>query len=354
MKQAPHSLIVCACLAGSAALAEYSNIDYANRYACSANAGWIDAYAEGSGGTVVGETYCSGYLYSANLGWIHLGDGSPADGKAYANDAVDDFGVNHDGNGMLFGYAYGANIGWIQFAEEGRPEVNLSTGALSGYAWSANVGWISLSNAYAYVRTWYYGEIPDTDGDGLREDREIYELNTDPLDADSDDDALDDGKEVNDYGTDPRDPDTDNDGLTDGGEVMTHSTDPNNPDTDSDGLSDGYEVYSIGSSPLDFDTDNDGFDDGFEVSQGLYPTNSNAAILSYILNNPAVFDMYTPDQLGELATGDLLIQASNGYINLWLQLLKSDDFATWTNAGDAAEWSMPAGNKEFFKVRANP
>ncbi len=53
--------------------------------------------------------------------------------------------------------------------------------------------------------------------------------------------------------------------------------------------------------------------------------------------------------------GSLLISTTNGNADLSLQLMKTDDLITWTNAGPAVEWSIPvATNQQFFRVRAEP
>jgi hypothetical protein len=130
-----------------------TTIDAVNRYAYGANIGWLDAYADGANGAVLGDNVCMGYLYAANVGWIFLGNGAPLNGIQYGNASATDYGVNHDGFGHLSGYAYGANIGWIAFEATGAPKVDLRTGILSGYIWSANCGWISLSNSVAFVQT---------------------------------------------------------------------------------------------------------------------------------------------------------------------------------------------------------
>jgi hypothetical protein len=130
-----------------------TTIDAANKYAYSANIGWVGWTGDNTHGAVVGAYVCSGYIYSANVGWINLGNGSPANGIKYQNNSATDFGVNQDGLGNLRGYAYGANIGWINFENTGAPTINMITGQMSGYVWSANCGWISLSNAVAYVQT---------------------------------------------------------------------------------------------------------------------------------------------------------------------------------------------------------
>ncbi|HEX9047118.1 MAG TPA: hypothetical protein VF988_08825 [Verrucomicrobiae bacterium] len=130
-----------------------TTIDAINHSAYGADIGWLNGRADTTNGAVIGEFFCTGYLYSANAGWISLGSGSPVNGIQYQNNSAGDFGVNNDGLGNLRGYAYGANIGWLNFEAIGAPKVDLRTGILSGSVWSANCGWISLSNAVAWVQT---------------------------------------------------------------------------------------------------------------------------------------------------------------------------------------------------------
>lgn len=89
-----------------------STINTNNPYAHCANLGWLDSRADaGTNGAVIGEFYCSGYVYSANAGWISLGNtNGPANGYAYSN-IGSDYGVNNVSGGQLSGLAYGANIG---------------------------------------------------------------------------------------------------------------------------------------------------------------------------------------------------------------------------------------------------
>ena len=144
-----------------------TSINAINKYAYSADAGWIDFRGNTSAGAVIGEFVCSGYLYSANLGWINLGSNAPANGIQYQNNTATDYGVNNDGQGNLRGFAWGANIGWINFESNGAPKVDLSTGKLSGSVYSANCGWISLSNAFALVQTDTIPGGTDSNADGL-------------------------------------------------------------------------------------------------------------------------------------------------------------------------------------------
>ncbi len=187
-----------------------TTIDLAQNDAYGANIGWVNAAGDTANGAVIGQAFCSGYLYSANCGWIYLGDGSPANGQDYANDSAADYGVNHDGQGNLTGYAYGANIGWVNFEQtHGQPNVNLETGELGGYAYGANVGWISLDSGIYGVRTLTIDSGPDTDADGIPDAWEYgYTNNLATLaggGADADGDGISD---VDEYGgdTDPFDP----------------------------------------------------------------------------------------------------------------------------------------------------
>lgn len=187
-----------------------TTIDPNNKTAYGANVGWINAQGDVTNGMVVGHAFCSGYMYSANCGWIHLGDGTPANGVAYANNSATDYGINHDGLGNLTGYAYGANIGWINFEQTyGMPKVNLLNGVLSGYAYGANVGWISLNTAEGYVKTLTMAAGPDTDGDGIPDAWELSQTNSIAVfgggGADFDGDGVSDENEYL-ADTDPADP----------------------------------------------------------------------------------------------------------------------------------------------------
>jgi hypothetical protein len=152
-------LIALTLFAASSSQAD-TTIDTYNAFAYGANIGWANAFADGTNGAIVGQFYCSGYIYSPNVGWISLNNGNPpANGYAYSNSGTD-WGVNNVGGGSvpgmtyLAGKAYGANVGWITFEQTyGIPAVNLVNGLFTGYAYSANCGWISLINDVAVLQT---------------------------------------------------------------------------------------------------------------------------------------------------------------------------------------------------------
>jgi hypothetical protein len=201
------TLVSAFSLQPSALLKAATTIDAANRYAYGANLGWLNCYADGANGAVIGEFVCSGYLYAANVGWINLGSGAPPGGIYYTNTTADNWGVNQDGLGNLRGYAYGANIGWLNFENTGAPKVDLATGKLSGYAWSANCGWISLSNAQAVVQTATIAPGTDSDGDGIADAWELTwfgNLTTANASSDFDHDGMTDKQEYL-AGTNPLD-----------------------------------------------------------------------------------------------------------------------------------------------------
>lgn len=85
---------------------------------------------------------------------------------------------------------------------------------------------------FDYALAWRMTEPPDTDGDSLPDDWEVYyglsHLDSSDADEDPDEDGLINSDECL-RGTDPRNPDTDGDGFIDGDEVQAGANplDPN-------------------------------------------------------------------------------------------------------------------------------
>ncbi len=125
------------------------------------------------------------------------------------------------------------------------------------------------------------------------------------------------------------------------------------PDDDGDGLDSAEEAF-YGTDPQNPDSDGDGFDDGWEVAQNWSPTNTDVVVTDYIETNTSTFGYYTSNSVGDLAMGEMMVDVSNATVSLQLQMMESNDLMTWTNAGDFVDWSMPATNKSFFRVRAKP
>lgn len=188
----PAQRILCLLVFSTTVCVSASNIDPLKPYAYSANAGWINSYADGTNGLTTYDAYCSGYAYSANFGWIHFGDGTPQNGYAYSNDSESDFGVNIDPEGNLSGYAYAANVGWISFSwannnDANRPRINLTTGEFSGYAYGANIGWVLLGTSELTTTSL---KTVDTDADTISDAWEYQTWgNLSQSDANNDSDA---------------------------------------------------------------------------------------------------------------------------------------------------------------------
>lgn len=102
--------------------------------------------------------------------------------------------------------------------------------------------------------------LADTDGDGLSDAAEIYQLagSTASSVADTDGNGENDGLA-----------DSDQDGLDNAGELLL-GTEPSVPDSDHDGIDDPFET-AIGTDPTVADTDTDGLLDGFELQYELNP-----------------------------------------------------------------------------------
>lgn len=166
-------------------------------HAWSANSGWINLRADDANGVVAGSRFLSGHAWSGNVGWIHFGDGTPANGHAYAGNSASDFGVNHDGAGNLSGHAYSANTGWINFGwaattNPQRPRIDLLTGDFAGYAYGANTGWINLGTGHLRTTILSYH---DSDGDGIADAWEMQwfgNLSTATITSDQDHDGVSD------------------------------------------------------------------------------------------------------------------------------------------------------------------
>jgi len=186
-------LAVIALLASTAQA--QSNVAATAKFCYAENAGWMNWRDAGSPQTSQGvqlnaaSTFLQGFVWAENVGYINLGDGSPANGTAYANPTsgsvvgTPDFGVNIDPSGKLSGYAWGENIGWINFGvatlasnQQARLQ---SDGKLRGYAWGENIGWINLDSTQQgkYVSFGGSCDIIDFNGNGVfPEDQDVIDF----------------------------------------------------------------------------------------------------------------------------------------------------------------------------------
>ncbi len=164
-------------------------------------------------------------------------------------------------------------LGWFTTTEADTPENSFSFSdtqikrATTLYAHWADTTLDSDSDGINDDLESHYGtdkDKADTDGDGLSDYQEIFELGTNPSKADSN------GSSVSDY-----DEDADGDGLSNGYEYSIGSN-PQFKDTDADTLSDYDEVHTHKTSPTDDDTDGDGAPDDWEINNGFDPITTNA------------------------------------------------------------------------------
>jgi len=110
------------------------------------------------------------------------------------------------------------------------------------------------------------------------------------------------------------------------------------------------------------DADGDGLTDQTEVdSEGMLdPTHYNSAgegadyVRRDVTSDPGSYGLYTSNSIMDLSMGYLMLQTSNGYLRLRLQLEQCSNLVenVWSNAGDAVVWSnlVPEG-KAFYRVR---
>ena len=125
-----------------------AEVNSANKYAWSENAGWISfSNSNGKVSAKLGENgYLTGFAWSENVGWIKFAHDPSV--VPFANTSATNWGVNVAADGKLSGYAWSENAGWIKFGtSHSETAINLTNGEMSGYAWSENLGWISLKGS---------------------------------------------------------------------------------------------------------------------------------------------------------------------------------------------------------------
>ena len=185
--------------------------------------------------------------------------------------------------------AIGCSLGWQQTA---RPTTPATATPQAIAQWTEEPDTPAAGAADAVATATANRQEPDDDGDGLSNRLET-DLGTRPDAKDTDGDGLYDGQELYDVGTDPLQADSDEDWLSDGDEGFWR-TDPLLADSDGDSLPDGVEVYLRTTNPIKADTDGDGLLDADDPDPAgaPRPTPTPPAIstsgFSYDPSHPAV------------------------------------------------------------------
>lgn len=109
-------------------------IDAVNKFAWSANAGWINVNPT-NGNVRITDAGMTGYTWDGVFGWMNV---APTNG-----------GVANDGEGHLSGYAWSAGAGWVNFSGV---TIN-SAGQFHGSATGATMGTINFDCANCLVTT---------------------------------------------------------------------------------------------------------------------------------------------------------------------------------------------------------
>jgi hypothetical protein len=125
-------------------------------------------------------------------------------------------------------------------------------------------------------------------------------------------------------------------------------------DPDGDGLKNTNE-WAVGANPWMADTDGDDYDDLFEFNNGLSPTVDSTPFVSHILDNSETYGLYPSNAVLDIAVGQVAMDIEGTTARLRLQVEKSEDLVTWTNAGEMLEWTLDVDSeKKFLRVRSAP
>jgi hypothetical protein len=127
-------------------------------------------------------------------------------------------------------------------------------------------------------------------------------------------------------------------------------------DTDSDGLL-TWQEYGAGTIPTNSNSDGDQFNDGVEVGAGADPMSDDSVTYSAIISNPDDFGFYTSNSVFDLSFGESMMALESNTVRVGFQLMMTEDLKgnSWSNVGDAIEWSYPVpSEKAFFRFLSGP
>ena len=106
------------------------------------------------------------------------------------------------------------------------------------------------------------------------------------------------------------------------------------------------------------DSDGDGRSDIDELGAGFSPYYNEAPAIEHgqtmVTDDPGTYGLYTSDSIMDLDMGYMMLQTSNNWVRLNLQLEKCSNLTEglWIDFGDPVFWQVPADpGKVFFRVR---
>ena len=170
--------------------------------------------------------------------------------------------------------------------------------------------------------------------------------------------------------------------IMDSNKNVTASYAPDNQDNDSDGLTNFQESITYGTNPNQKDTNSDGIEDGQAVTLGYNPTFNFSALLGYLQSHPptglyttlqytgnyaagqtagraevtsfpATYNLYTTDQIQNMAIGDLVLtRDSDGKFTLEYNIEQSEDLQNWSVYSSNTQVVRLPPNKAFVRIKA--
>ena len=124
-------------------------------------------------------------------------------------------------------------------------------------------------------------------------------------------------------------------------------------DFDEDGL-ENWKEFDAETNPRNANSDGDQYNDGTEWLNGANPLHDDSQVYGAIRDNPAAFNYFTSNSVGELGYGHVMLAVSNNMRRVRLNMKQSDDLGSWTDVEPPVLWEVPAAsNRCFYRFIGN-